>query len=94
LNGEKEREPIGVPKRSSLVSFRESLEGNFWLDLEDELNAWLGDVHIMLEDPDGMLTEKELNRLGGNAEAIRRFLKMPQVMIENVESDREEDENE
>ena len=82
---------VGIPHRSNGYDFEKQIDGAFWQDLLYELEGWLEDVHLRLEDGDGMAAEKALNRLGGNAEAIRNFVDMPRQMLANLKADREED---
>lgn len=55
-----------------------------WKDMKVEMEIWLDDVHLMLENPDGSLSPRTLDRLGGNAEAIRNLSNFPEVLITNA----------
>jgi len=87
---EKDQINVGIPHRCNLQAFEDALEGNFWLDLREELDGWLEDIHLMLEDADGLLSDKDLHRLGGSAQAIRNFMDLPAIMLANAKADREE----
>ena len=77
--------------RSTAESFNEFMKGSVWKDMSDEIDTWLDDIHVALEDPDGLLSEKELNRLGGNAEFARKFMLMPETIRDNILADAEEE---
>ena len=68
-------------KISSINEFKDFLKTNIWHDIQNELLDWLDVIHCQLEDPSvgstelpGGITDKELHRLGGNAETIRKDL--------------------
>ncbi len=88
LDTEKER-MIGVPKRCSYGQFKSGMETSFWLDICEELDDWLDDVRNRLEDHSVLLSDKELHRLGGNAEAIRKMKMIAGVMLGNFEHKQE-----
>jgi hypothetical protein len=67
----------------------EGAKSYFWQDLVHELTAWLEDIHVALEDPDGTLIDKALHRLGGNAETLRRVLALPAILLAQIEANEE-----
>jgi len=79
-----------VSYRSSAQAFSEFMDSTIWDDILQELNAWLDDVHKILEDPSGDAGEKALYRLGGNAETIRNVMRMPEVIRDSIIEDRKE----
>ena len=76
--------------RSSAKAFEEFMDSTVWDDMLQELNAWVDDVHKILEDPSGDVGDKSLHRLGGNAETIRNVMKMPEEIRDNIIEDRKE----
>ena len=80
--------------RSSAAEFEDFVKGNVWADMVDELNRWLGDIHISSEDPNGDLEDKALHRLGGNAETIRKVHLMPEILRDNIKASLEAKPNE
>lgn len=82
--------------RSSAESFAEFMKGSIWADMKEEIDLWIEDIHEDLEDPSGLATEKELNRLGGNVEAMRKLKMMPEMIMHNILEDtkRKQEENE
>ena len=53
-------------------SIREFFESSLiWTDIEEELAIWLDDIHMQMENNSGELSARTLDRLGGNAEALR-----------------------
>ena len=78
---------VEVELLSSPNEFKEWLEAPACQDYKNQLQAWLKDVQIALEDPDNILLEKTLRRLGGNAEALRYALVLLDVTLENLEND-------
>jgi len=85
-------------KENTLATFKDFAETSLWRDIQFELFDWLDQVHINLEDgltgtdklPSG-LTDKELHRLGGNAEAIRKMINVMDYIIQDLEQQNEEE---
>ena len=78
---------VKVELVSSPSEFKEWLEAPASQDYKNQLTAWLKDVQLALEDPDNILLDKTLHRLGGNAEAIRYALVLLDVTLANLEDD-------
>lgn len=78
---------------SSPNDIRNFMKGTIWQDFQRELERWLNDVHKNLEDLDTKTPDKLLHRLGGNAETIRHVLRMPEVIIMNIEDDSNSNDN-
>ncbi len=76
--------------RSSAEAFNVFMDSTIWEDLLNELKMWLDAVHGESEDPDGKTPDRVLHRLGGNAQAIRRFMLMPEVIRDSIIEDRKE----
>lgn len=57
-----------------------------WEDIQVELNKWLEEIHNRLENLDGVLTSRDLDRLGGSAEAVRNMLSFPDILMTNAKS--------
>jgi len=55
-----------------------------WNDIKYELNAWLKDIRDQLENPDGSVSPRIMDRLGGNAETIRNVLALPKILLETL----------
>lgn len=53
-----------------------------WKDIEDELIAWLGNAHMLLENPDCNLTHQHIDQLSGRARTIREAINIPEVLLE------------
>jgi len=83
-----------IEYRSSPQDFEDFAKGPVWADMVDELNRWLDDIHVSLEDPNGDMADKSLHRLGGNAETIRKVHLMPEVIRENIKASIEAKRNE
>ena len=64
---------------SQYVEFRDSV---VWLDITNEVNAWLEDVRNQLENVSDV---EELRRFQGIAEACRYFLQLPEQIINTLE---------
>lgn len=56
-----------------------------WKDMRRELEVWLVEIHMMLENLDGEASYRALDRLGGCAEAVRNLLNFPQVLLTNAD---------
>ena len=80
--------------RSTYTQFEEFLTSRIWKDICDEIDSWIDDIHIELEDRDGTKSIDELKRLGGNVQACHRFKMLPKILAENLLIDREQKEKE
>ncbi len=61
-----------------------------WKEIVKVLESWLTEIHMELEDPEMVLSDKILHRLGGNAQSIRRFIDILDLMIINIEGEERE----
>ena len=73
--------------RCSIGQLRDIKAGPFWKDVEEELGVWLLQVHEQLENHGMAATHRELDRLGGAAEAVRNFSDIIEVLIGLAEDD-------
>ena len=80
--------------KSSVQDFEDFVKSSVWADIVEELNLWLGDIHVSLEDPNGNMRDKLLHRLGGNAETIRKVHLMPEIIRDNIKASLEAKPNE
>jgi len=55
-----------------------------WRDLKSELNVWLEDIRNQLENSDGNISPRIMDRLGGNAETVRNVLALPEILLETL----------
>jgi len=55
-----------------------------WKDIKYELNAWLTDIRNQLENSDGNISPRIMDRLGGNAETVRNVLSLPDILLETL----------
>ena len=55
-----------------------------WKDIQMELKIWLSELHMQLENLDGELSHRTLDRLGGSAEAVRNLSNFPDILITNA----------
>ena len=84
-------------KQNSLAVFEDFSQSSLWSDIQNEILDWLDAIHIELEDhytgskecPTG-LSDKELHRLGGNAQALRKVLDVMTYIIEDLKQEKEE----
>ena len=77
---------------STLTQVREFVKYSpIWKDIQNELKIWLSEIHMQLENLDGELSCRDLDRLGGSAEAIRNLSNFPDVLISNVKYEKRED---
>jgi len=74
-----------VELHCSVEEFIQGVASPFWRDMKAQIEAWLEDVRVNLEDPDNIYLEKTLRRLAGNAEAMRHILILPEVTLANLE---------
>jgi len=78
---------VEVELLSSPEEFRRWTEMTPCQDFKNQLQAWLKDIQIALEDSDGILMDKSLHRLGGNAQMLRYVLGLFDVTLANLEDD-------
>ena len=62
-----------------------------WKDMQKELQIWLSEIHMQLENLTGELSHRDLDRLGGSAEAIRNLSNFPDVLITNAKYEKREE---
>ena len=55
-----------------------------WKDMQMEMKIWLSEIHMQLENLDGELSHRVLDRLGGSAEAIRNLSNFPLILATNA----------
>lgn len=70
--------------RSNITEVRQFMHSNVWRDMHSEMEAWLNDIRDQLEQAQEL---DILRRLQGNAEAVNRFLQLPESLIEIFEID-------
>ncbi len=78
-----------MPKEGSFHSSPKQMEdfikfSPIWKDIREELLIWLGDTHMLLENPDCNLTHQSLDQLSGRARAIRENINLPEVLLEGM----------
>jgi len=83
-----DKEPVQLI--SSPNEFEQGMGSPFWQDMKNQLDAWLSDVRDALEDPENISLDKTLHRLGGNAQALRRVLILPDETLKNLREKRRE----
>jgi len=83
-----DKEPVQL--FSSPTEFEPGIGSPFWQDMRRQIEAWLIDVRDTLEDPDNIYLDRTLHRLGGNAEALRRVLMLPEETLKNLREKRKE----
>jgi hypothetical protein len=57
-----------------------------WKDMETEMKIWLSEIHMLLENLDGTVSHRDMDRLGGSAEAVRNLSNFPHVLLINVDA--------
>lgn len=73
-----------VELQSSPTEFERGVDSPFWRDMKRQIEAWLEDVRDALEDHDNILMDKTIHRLGGNAQALRYVLSLPEITLANL----------
>ena len=75
--------------RTSARDWTDFAKSPVWLDMSEELNVWINDLHQQMENPE--LSAELWRRLQGNIEAIRNVLNMPLILAENLKAQEEEE---
>lgn len=90
-----EGEPTGMAEiHSSPADFWEFVNGPLWGDLKRELLVWydqMGRVYDTLKVGDDDF-QSDFGRAQGRREAIEHLLMLPELMIEALEAEKEEDD--
>jgi len=81
---EQEQEQILISSKSQLQDFIKF--SPIWKDMENEMKAWLKDIRNQLENNDGSMSSRTLDRLGGNAESVRNLQNLPHVLLEILDN--------
>ena len=74
--------------RSSIGQLRDFKASGIWTDIVEELGVWLGQIHEQLENHGLTESHRQLDRLGGCAEAVRNFSDILEVLIGLAEDSR------
>ncbi len=75
--------------KNNRIALKEFIKHSIiWADIKQELEIWLKDIRDQLENTNGSLSVRTLDRLGGNAESVRNLLALPEVMLETLELDK------
>jgi len=69
---------------SNAREMRDFINSNIWKDLSYEVSRWLDDIRNQLEVENN---SDIIRKLQGNAEAVNRFLRLPEVLVEAMEID-------
>ena len=67
---------------STARELRDFIISSVWRDLRNEVTQWLDDIRTQLEVESNV---DIIRRLQGNAEAINKFLRLPEVLAESME---------
>jgi len=67
--------------RSTVGQIRELENSNFWRDVCDELDVWILQIRLELENLDLELSHRALDQLSGCAKALRNVKNIPEVLI-------------
>ena len=73
--------------KSTPTQLKDFLESFIWQDLKGEVEEWIQDLQLILEDPDGSTEPHVLSVTRGSIRACRNFLNMPEVILENLVED-------
>ena len=73
----------------TLAQWKDFKSTNIHKEIQKEFHSWLSDIRMELEDPRGDYTDKELHRLGGNAETVRRSIGVIDIIINRIEMEKE-----
>lgn len=75
---------------SNKVHLKDFIENStVWRDMKSEMNVWLKDIRDQLENPEGHMSVRVLDRLGGNAESVRNLLVLPEVLLDIIDQQEE-----
>lgn len=72
---------------STIGQLRDFKESFIWKDITEELDIWLHQIHEQLENHGMASSHRQLDRLGGCAEAIRNFNDILEVLTAVAEDD-------
>lgn len=67
---------------SSARELRDFILSAVWRDLRSEMFQWLDDIRTQLEVEDQL---DIIRKLQGNAEAVNKFLRLPEILAESME---------
>ena len=72
---------------STVTQLKDFQDSGVWRDMTAEINEWIQDLQMVLEDPDGTLEVEVLSVTRGSIRALRNMLIMPQVLTDNLIED-------
>ena len=71
---------------SNKVHLKDFIDNStIWRDMKSEMDIWLSDIRDQLENNDGQLSVRILDRLGGNAESVRNLMTLPEVLLDIID---------
>lgn len=77
--------------KSELAEFFE--KSYIWKDICDELDEWISDNHILMEDPDGTMELKDFKHHAAICHALRRVKQIDIYMLTESETDEKENQD-
>lgn len=73
--------------RSTIGQVTDFSTSNVWKDICDEIDIWLRQVRLELENLDLELSHRALDQLSGCAKALRNVKNIPEVLIGLLEDE-------
>lgn len=78
-----------VTYKSSEHEIEAFLNSSIWEDFKTEIEAWLEDIRDTLENKERTPDFETLKELQGSAESLRKVLLMPNVVLDSIREDLE-----
>ena len=77
--------------KSTPGQMQDFLDGVVWRDIKEEIEAWIEEMQESLSDPDGPKDIETICIMRGITKACKNFLKMPEVLVDNMLDDARHD---
>lgn len=69
----------------------ERLLGLLWPTIKEELEVWINQLQLILEDSEDSVTLKDIHQAQGSLRALRSVIQMPEQLLANKQVDDEKE---
>lgn len=64
-----------------------------WPEVKEELEVWIDQLRMILEDSEDSTSLKDIHQAQGSLRALRNVLQLPEQLLDQKQSNEEEEEN-
>lgn len=71
----------------------ERLIGLLWPEFKEEIEVWIEQLRMILEDSNDEVSLREIHQAQGSLRALRNVLQLPETILEQKQSNEEEQDD-